>query len=242
MLLRYNQIYFSGASSKKSAQLACLFDHIMAVAVVVLILVFYWGVVVLQKQYSASYLYKEHKVLEFVWTVLPMLLLLWVAVPSLYLLYKHGETPQLVFLTVKVVGHQWYWEYEINSWDILGDQTFSFDSYMTPNSELGFGFPQLLDVDKPLVLPYGVPIRILTTSADVIHSWALPSLGVKADALPGRMNEVIITALKPGIEVGMCSEICGDKHAHMPIQVEFISPSDFTAWLKEVAQRMKMSG
>lgn len=124
----------------------------------------------------------------------------------------------------------------------MGYDTFAFDSYMVPNRELKFGQPQLLTVDKPLVLPYGVPVRMLGTSADVIHRWTLPAIGVKMDTLPGRINEVFITALKPGIAKGMCSEICGDKHAHMPIEVEFISPADFTAWLKAICAKLGFKG
>nr|USS60629.1 cytochrome c oxidase subunit 2 [Nipponacmea sp. JM-2022] len=224
----YNQLLFPGAASKKAMQLACLFDHITAVTVMVLILVLHWSVVVLQRSYAAPLMYKEHKTLELVWTILPMLLLMWVAIPSLYLLYKHAQNPQLTFITVKIIGHQWYWEYEFNSWDVLGSESVSYDSYMVSDPDLEFGLPRALEVDKPLVLPYGVQVRLLTTSADVIHSWSLPSMGLKVDAMPGRMNEVTVTALKPGVFEGMCSEICGSGHAHMPIQVEFISKEDFT--------------
>nr|YP_010447216.1 cytochrome c oxidase subunit II [Lottia goshimai]UTM92224.1 cytochrome c oxidase subunit 2 [Lottia peitaihoensis] len=238
MLPHFNQVLFSGVSGKKGMQLACLFDHICAVATLILVLVFYWAVVVLQKRFSGHLLYKEHKPLETAWTVLPMLLLIWIALPSLYLLYSHDETPKKVFTTVKVIGHQWYWEYEYSTWEIFKGEAFSFDSFMVQDPDLKYGSPRLLTVDKPLVLPYKVPVRILTTSADVIHSWTLPSLGVKADALPGRMNQLILCSLKPGISWGMCSEICGDAHAYMPIEVEFISPEDFIKWSQEAAEKI----
>nr|YP_010266093.1 cytochrome c oxidase subunit II [Scurria scurra]UHY95067.1 cytochrome c oxidase subunit 2 [Scurria scurra] len=232
MLPHFNQVFFAGPASKKAMQLACLYDHISAVAMMILVVVLYWAAVVLSTKISGHMLYKEHKPLETAWTIIPMLLLLWIALPSLYLLYSHDETPKKVFTTVKVIGHQWYWEYEYSPWDIFEGDFFSFDSYMVRDPDLKPGEPRVLTVDKPLVLPYGVPTRILTTSADVIHSWTIPSMGIKVDALPGRLNQAVVTPLKPGVAYGMCSEICGDGHAHMPIQAEFIHMDDFVKWLK----------
>nr|YP_492557.1 cytochrome c oxidase subunit II [Lottia digitalis]ABC00931.1 cytochrome c oxidase subunit II [Lottia digitalis] len=237
MLPHFNQIFFVGPLSKKAMQLACLFDHISAVAVTTLVVVLYWAVVVLSTSVSGHMGYKEHKPLETAWTVIPMLMLLWIALPSLYLLYSHDETSKKVFTTIKVIGHQWYWEYEYSPWDVFHGNSFSFDSYMLRDPDLKLGQPRTLTVDKPMVLPYGVPVRVLTTSADVIHSWAVPSLGLKADALPGRLNQVVMCALKPGVVWGMCSEICGDGHAYMPIEIELITPEDFISWLQEAHRR-----
>nr|YP_010708701.1 cytochrome c oxidase subunit II [Patelloida saccharinoides]WCR50867.1 cytochrome c oxidase subunit 2 [Patelloida saccharinoides] len=230
MMSYMNLEFFTTAPmAKKAMELIMLFDHILAVVLFILVLVTYWSVVVTTTKVAGHLRFKEHKSLEMAWTVLPLFLLVWVALPSLYLLYSHDEA-RYYFMTVKVIGHQWYWEYEYSCWDVFQGDSFSFDSFMVAASPER-SEPRLLVVDKPLVLPYGVPIRVLVTSADVIHSWAVPSLGVKVDGIPGRLNQVIVSSLKPGIAVGMCSEICGDAHAYMPINVEFIHLDDFIRWL-----------
>lgn len=167
--------------------------------------------------------------LEIIWTVIPALILIVIAIPSFSLLYSIDELVQPV-LTVKVVGHQWYWSYEfidpkliINEYfkrDLaLDDCAFSFDSYMLADDDLEDKTLRLLEVDNPLYLPVEVNIRLLITSSDVLHSWAVPTLGVKLDACPGRLNQTSVYIKRIGHFYGQCSEICGVNHGFMPISV-----------------------
>lgn len=142
-----------------------------------------------------------------------------VALPSLRVLYALEEV-EAPAVTCKAVGHQWYWRYEV------GDAGVEFDSYMVG------GGVRLLEVDKRLVVPFGVPVRMLVTRADVIHSWAVPELGVKVDAVPGRLNQVGLVVSRPGVYRGMCSELCGVNHAYMPIVVEAVGGAEFSRWLE----------
>lgn len=163
--------------------------------------------------------------LETVWTIIPMIILLFMAVPSLYLLYLMEEVATPV-VTVKVVGHQWYWEYEYtDSWANL-----SFDSYMVHRTNGVLAYT--LDVDNRLVLPTNVSILLLVTSADVIHAWTVPTLGVKTDAIPGRLNYLHVLNPYSGIFFGQCREICGSNHSFMPIAVEFVHVKDFINFVK----------
>lgn len=158
----------------------------------------------------------DSHVLETVWTVVPMVILLFIAFPSLYLLYliEDISSPSL---TVKVVGHQWYWEYQYsNSWF-----NYSFDSYIIHESTDSPLF-YALDVDNRLVLPTLANILFLVTSADVLHSWTVPALGIKADACPGRLNYLTSISSLSGVYYGQCREICGSNHSFMPIVVEFV--------------------
>ena len=163
--------------------------------------------------------------LETVWTVIPMFILLIMAFPSLYLLYLIEDISK-PSLTVKVVGHQWYWEYQYsNSWF-----NYTFDSYIVyENTELPLFYS--LDVDNRLVLPTMSRILFLVTSADVIHSWTVPSLGIKVDAIPGRLNYLTTRTLYSGVYYGQCREICGSNHRFMPIVVEFVPMSSYLSYI-----------
>lgn len=171
--------------------------------------------------------HKIQKYLEIIWTIIPAVILLIIAVPSIIFLFKFLEPAafeKLGGLTVKITGHQWYWSYEyiVPSQTETGINTFvnkEFDSYMIPEEMLQPGDLRLLEVDNSLHLPVGVPIRLLITSADVIHSWAVPSLGIKVDAIPGRLNEVYLLIFREGEFYGQCSELCGVNHGFMPIKV-----------------------
>lgn len=187
---------------------------------------------------SSSFLYKEHNLtvfgrklthetmLELIWTILPSIILVCLAIPSLKLLYMldfMGLEYEPI-ITVKVIGHQWYWSYEFLVFDYsklneLVYENVSIDSYLTDVSTLEPGYLRLLEVDHPLILPSNTYIRLLITSVDVLHCWAVPSLGVKCDAVPGRLNQVFIYIKRPGTYYGQCSEICGVNHAFMPIKV-----------------------
>lgn len=170
----------------------------------------------------------HHATLEIVWTLIPVFILASIAVPSLGLLYAIEERSPAEH-TVKIIGHQWYWSYEYS--DLYkSTETLGFDSYMIPASELKKGTLRLLEVDRRLILPSQTEIRLLVTAADVLHSFAVPSLGVKIDAAPGRLNQVNLFIYRSGVFYGQCSEICGVNHAFMPIVVEVVSPSLFKWW------------
>ena len=164
--------------------------------------------------------------LEIVWTLIPCLILIVIAIPSFRLLYYMDKIPK-ADITVKVVGHQWYWTYEYPD-----HGNFSFDSYMIPDHALAPGQPRLLAVDNPVVVPVGKVVRIIATSDDVIHSWAVPSLGIKKDTVPGRLNETWFQVQKEGLYYGQCSELCGPKHGFMPIAVKVVSEEAFNEWAK----------
>lgn len=169
----------------------------------------------------------HNSLLEVVWTLIPVLILVGIAVPSISLLAKQYESPPKDALTVKVTGYQWYWGY---SYPDNGD--FEVISNMMSEEEAHEkGFPGHLEVDNRLVLPAGVPIRLQTTAADVIHSFAVPSLWFKIDAVPGRLNERLLMINEPGIYYGQCSELCGARHGYMPIAVEAVTKEQFAAWV-----------
>jgi len=164
--------------------------------------------------------------LEIIWTVIPVLILVMITIPSLRVLYFLDRTED-ADMTVKIVGHQWYWSYEYPDEDDM-----TFDSFMLEEDELEEGQPRLLTVDNALVVPAGKNIRLLMTSADVIHSWAVPSLGVKLDTVPGRLNETWVRINEPGMYYGQCSELCGVNHGFMPINVKALNEADYAEWLE----------
>ena len=164
---------------------------------------------------------------EVLWTIIPCLILIVIAVPSFKLLYYQDRVAEPE-MTLKVTGYQWYWGYEYP--DHGG---FSFLSYMIPDEEIKPGQQRLLETDNVVVLPVDTDIRILVTSADVLHSWAMPAFGVKKDAVPGRLNETWVRINKPGTYYGQCSELCGINHAYMPVQVEAVSKEEFAAWVEK---------
>ena len=174
--------------------------------------------------------------IELIWTIVPCFFLIFIAALSFHLLYAMDEAVYSP-VTIKVIGHQWYWSYEysfltskIFEGKLESVKDITFDSYMQPYSELNFGDLRLLEVDYPLVLPIWVNIRFLITSDDVLHSWAVPSLGIKCDAVPGRLNQIFSFIKRPGKFYGQCSEICGVNHGFMPIVVVALSPEDYLEW------------
>nr|YP_010133288.1 cytochrome c oxidase subunit II [Crocidura russula]AAV33745.1 cytochrome oxidase subunit II [Crocidura russula]AAV33758.1 cytochrome oxidase subunit II [Crocidura russula] len=166
----------------------------------------------------------DAQAVETIWTILPAIILVMIALPSLRILYMMDEINNPT-LTIKTVGHQWYWSYEYTDYDEL-----NFDSYMIPTTELKPGDLRLLEVDNRAVLPMEMTIRVLVTSEDVLHSWAVPSLGLKTDAIPGRLNQTTLLATRPGLYYGQCSEICGSNHSFMPIVLELVPLSIFEKW------------
>ena len=165
--------------------------------------------------------------LEVAWTLIPILILVGIAIPSFRLVYFEDRTYDAA-LTIKVTGHQWYWEYTYTD-----KNNIDFSSYIVPDDQLKPGQPRLLTVDNELVLPVGKDIRILTTSTDVIHSFFIPALGVQRYAIPGRTIETWVRVDKPGIFYGECNQICGTNHSRMPIMVRAVSEQDFATWLEQ---------
>ncbi len=167
----------------------------------------------------------HNTMIEVIWTVVPILILIVIAIPSFRLLYLERDIPP-ADLTIKAIGNQWYWSYEYPD---NGD--VSFDSIMKADNELKPGDVRLLSVDNPVVAPVGKVVRVIVTSNDVIHAWTVPAFGVKIDAVPGRLNELWFKAEKPGIYYGECSELCGKDHSAMPIEVRVVSEADYQAWV-----------
>lgn len=168
--------------------------------------------------------------IEIVWTVTPSIILMVIAIPSFALLYSIDEVID-PSITIKVVGHQWYWSYEYGDYSNAKSENFGFDSYMISDDDLEKGQLRLLEVDNRVVLPIKTHIRALITSADVLHSWAIPSLGVKMDACPGRLNQVSIFIKRKGFFFGQCSELCGVQHGFMPIVIESVSYEEYVSWI-----------
>ena len=172
--------------------------------------------------------------LEIIWTIVPALILLVIAIPSFALLYSIDEMID-PSVTLKIIGHQWYWSYEYSDFKVFEGcelrNGIQFDSYMLPLDELGLGSLRLLEVDHRIVLPINTHVRILVTAADVLHSWAIPSFGLKVDACPGRLNQTSLFIKRPGAYFGQCSEICGVNHGFMPIAIKAISVHEYLYWL-----------
>lgn len=173
----------------------------------------------------------HNTLLEVVWTAVPLMILVIIAIPSLRLLF-YSAKPQDPEMTLKVTGHQWYWTYAYPDQDDM-----TFDSIPVAAEELKPGQPRLLTVDNPVVLPVDTTVQVLVTSDDVIHDWAVPSLGLKKDAAPGRVNETWVRISEPGTYYGMCSELCGVNHYFMPIQVEALPKADYEAWTKKAKEQ-----
>ena len=167
---------------------------------------------------------------EVLWTLIPCLILIVMAVPSFKLLYKQDTIPK-VDVTIKAVGYQWYWGYE------YPDENIIFESYMIKEDELKENQPRLLTVDNEIVVPVNKVVKVLITANDVLHAWALPSFGVKRDAVPGRINETWFKAEKVGTYYGQCSELCGIQHAFMPITVRVVTDEEYAIWLAEAKMK-----
>nr|BAM34436.1 cytochrome oxidase subunit 2 [Hemitheconyx taylori] len=162
--------------------------------------------------------------IEMIWTILPAIILVVIALPSLRILYLMDEI-NAPHLTAKIIGHQWYWSYEYSDY-----KDITFDSYLLPTEALPHGGYRLLEVDHRMTVPVQTPIRVLISADDVLHSWAVPALGIKTDAVPGRLNQATFMAMYPSIFYGQCSEICGANHSFMPIAVEATTLSTYESW------------
>ena len=221
------QINFPDVGSPISEQLVFFHDNVMFIVLFILMLVGWLLISAIYNKHYYKYLV-EGTLIEIVWTSIPAVILLFIAFPSLQLLYSMDEVID-PSLTIKAVGHQWYWSYEYSDVD---EDSIEFDSYMVPTSDLEDGDLRLLEVDNRVIIPVNTQVRVVITAADVIHCFAVPSLGVKADAIPGRLNQVTFLAKRPGTYYGQCSEICGSDHSFMPIVVEAVSQEKFVNWIE----------
>jgi len=168
----------------------------------------------------------HNTLIEILWTVIPIMILIGIAIPSFRLLYFADRTPD-ADMTLKIIGNQWYWSYE------YPDQgNFTFDANLVPDADLKPGQHRLMTTDNPVVLPVGKKVRLLMTARDVLHSWAISPLGVRLDTVPGRINETWVEIDKPGTYYGFCSELCGAGHAYMPIMVKAVPPAEFDSWVE----------
>jgi cytochrome c oxidase subunit 2 len=180
---------------------------------------------------TIRFAFDHHTHLELIWTIIPTIILILIAIPSFALLYAVDElhNPKI---TMKALGNQWYWSYEFSDYVVNGpEDSIKIDSYMVLEDDLQKGQLRLLEVDERILLPEHISVRVLVTSRDVIHSWAVPSLGVKMDACPGRLNQVGLFIRRKGVYFGQCSELCGINHAFMPIVVEAVSLRDYKEWI-----------
>nr|UAM91010.1 cytochrome c oxidase subunit 2 [Hymenopus coronatus] len=212
------------SASPLMEQLMYFHDHSMFIITMIVISVGYMILSLMMNKFMDRYV-MDGQYLEILWTILPAVVLIFIALPSIRILYLIDESMKPT-LTLKTIGHQWYWSYEYS--DFLD---IEFDSYMIPQNELDPYNIRLLEVDNRTTLPMKVLTRILISSEDVIHSWTIPSLGVKADATPGRLNQATFWFNRPGVFYGQCSEICGANHSFMPIVVESTSANDFINWI-----------
>lgn len=221
----WRQLGFQDAASPIIFLLINFHDHSILVLTLVVTLIIYAFFSLIYNKYTCRNVLEAQEV-ETIWTILPAFTLLFLAFPSLRLLYLIDEVSQ-PGLTVKAIGHQWYWRYEYSDF-----HNIEFDSYIIPTEDLEEGQFRLLEVDNRIVVPIGVEVRFLVRSADVIHAWTVPALGVKVDAVPGRLNQLGFTVNRPGVFYGQCSEICGSNHSFMPIALESVDFNSFNNWVR----------
>nr|AWM99471.1 cytochrome c oxidase subunit II [Balaena mysticetus] len=217
------QLGFQDATSPIMEELLHFHDHTLMIVFLISSLVLYIITLMLTTKLTHTSTMDAQEV-ETIWTILPAIILILIALPSLRILYMMDEVNN-PSLTVKTMGHQWYWSYEYTDYEDL-----NFDSYMIPTSDLKPGELRLLEVDNRVVLPMEMTIRMLVYSEDVLHSWAVPSLGLKTDAIPGRLNQTTLMSTRPGLFYGQCSEICGSNHSFMPIVLELVPLENFEKW------------
>nr|YP_009743916.1 cytochrome c oxidase subunit II [Protambulyx astygonus]QIE12691.1 cytochrome c oxidase subunit II [Protambulyx astygonus] len=220
----WSNLNLQNSTSPLMEQIIFFHDHTLIILIMITILVGYLMLNLFFNKYINRFLL-EGQMIEMIWTILPAITLIFIALPSLRLLYLLDELNNPL-ITLKSIGHQWYWSYEYSDF-----HNIEFDSYMIPSNELTKNSFRLLDVDNRIILPMNNQIRIMVTAADVIHSWTIPSLGIKVDANPGRLNQTNFFINRPGIFYGQCSEICGANHSFMPIVIESISIKNFINWI-----------
>nr|YP_010582911.1 cytochrome c oxidase subunit II [Aguriahana triangularis]UGN61331.1 cytochrome c oxidase subunit II [Aguriahana triangularis] len=221
----WSNLNFQNANSPMMEQLIMFHDHTMMIILMIMIMVGYMMLSIMIKKFNNRFML-ENQNIELIWTIMPAIVLIFIALPSLKILYLLEETSNPL-VSIKTIGHQWYWSYEYSDF-----KNIEFDSYMKPSKEISNEF-RLLETDNKIILPYNTQTRILLTSSDVIHSWTIPALGIKVDATPGRINQGNFMMSRPGLFFGQCSEICGANHSFMPIMLESINMNSFINWIKK---------
>nr|QLY89943.1 cytochrome c oxidase subunit II [Brachycentrus maculatus] len=221
----WSQLNFQNSASPLMEQMIFFHDFILMILILIISLISYFMANLFSNKFMNRFL-MENQMIELIWTLLPSIILIFIALPSLKLLYLLDENNKPT-LTIKTLGHQWYWSYEYSDF-----KKISFDSFMINKNESNLNYFRLLEVDNQIIIPMKTQIRMLISATDVIHSWTIPSLSIKADAVPGRLNQVNFFVNRPGIFFGQCSEICGTNHSFMPIMMESISSNMFINWIK----------
>lgn len=216
-------ISFQESSSSSIEQLIFFHNHSLLIITIITIFVSYILITLFFNKINNQYLL-ENQIIETIWTIIPGIILIFIAFPSLRLLYLLDET-KFPSITLKTIGHQWYWSYEYTDF-----KNVEFDSFII-NLNNNYSNFRLLEVNNRTILPFQTQIRLLVSAADVLHSWALPSLGIKVDANPGRLNQISFLINRPGIFYGQCSEICGSVHSFIPIVIEAVAKNAFINWL-----------
>nr|BBF98325.1 cytochrome c oxidase subunit 2 [Goniomonas avonlea] len=233
------QMLFQDPATPIMEGIICLHHDLMFVIIII-------ATVVVWMLFCAVFLFKDNsspsnnahgETIEVVWTVTPSIILMFIGIPSFTLLYSMDEVIDPA-VTLKVIGRQWYWSYEYGDFLTVDNTPVAFDSYMIPEEDLPEGGLRLLEVDNKVVLPINTHIRVLVTAADVLHCWAVPSFGIKMDAVPGRLNQVSLFIKRAGVFYGQCSELCGINHGFMPIVVSGVSRLLFLEWLQEQIQEL----
>ena len=229
------QLGFQDAASQSMREIVSFHNNlllpvIIAISVFVLFLMIYTCIRFRASKNPNPSKTTHNVTVEVLWTLIPCLILIVMAVPSFKILYKQDTIPK-VDLTIKAVGYQWYWGYE------YPDENIIFESYMIKEENLKENQPRLLTVDNEVVVPVNKVVKVLITANDVLHAWALPSFGVKRDAVPGRINETWFKAEKVGTYYGQCSELCGIQHAFMPITVRVVTDEEYATWLAEAKMK-----
>ena len=229
------QLGFQDSASQSMTEIVSFHNNILlpiiiAISVFVLFLMIYTCIRFRASKNPNPSKTTHNVAVEVLWTLIPCLILIVMAVPSFKILYKQDTIPK-VDVTIKAVGYQWYWGYE------YPDENIIFESYMIKEEDLKENQPRLLTVDNEVVVPVNKVVKVLITANDVLHAWALPSFGVKRDAVPGRINETWFKAEKVGTYYGQCSELCGIQHAFMPITVRVVTDEEYAIWLAEAKMK-----
>nr|YP_011010500.1 cytochrome c oxidase subunit 2 [Halovelia heron]WPW47128.1 cytochrome c oxidase subunit 2 [Halovelia heron] len=224
-MAKWSQINLQDANSPIMEQLIFFHDNTMIILLAITTMIA-WIMMKMISNKMINRFMMENQTIEIIWTIIPAMILMLIALPSLRILYMMDEIKS-PSITIKSIGHQWYWSYEYSDF-----KNIEFDSYMKPTNETMNNEFRLLETDNHIILPMNNQIRILVTATDVLHSWTIPSMGVKIDAIPGRLNQSSMFMNRPGIMYGQCSEICGANHSFMPITIESVPTKQFIKWLK----------
>nr|QJT78394.1 cytochrome c oxidase subunit II [Takecallis taiwana]UTU35087.1 cytochrome c oxidase subunit II [Takecallis taiwana] len=221
--MSWMKLNFQNSNSPLMEQLIFFHDHTIFIVIMIMFMISYMMIFIIKNKFINIKI-SENQMIELIWTTLPPIILIFIALPSLHLLYLMDEIKSPI-MTIKIFGHQWFWSYEYSDFFNI-----EFESYMLNSMEKN-NF-RLIEVDNKTIIPYKFNIRLLISSDDVIHSWTIPSLAIKMDAIPGRMNQINLFMNRPGLYFGQCSEICGINHSFMPIQIESINLNKFIYWIK----------